>query len=203
MQPGRAQTSGLGVPLLPLARWAGWAAPVQPNLRGVVRCALSLCRSRCVCVCNVMAHFAPVHWCARPLCSMRGVGGHVAPVPWCARCVRYLFALGGFFCDCCLLCFSFSSFCVCCVFVFFRFGLLLLLCFSFEFFYLEKGALAHCRHRHGQLVQQCSSVGSFVVVVVRCRCLVGGRASEVPLARLDLHGCGSGLVRLGVSLRFA
>ena len=32
MQPGRAPTSGLGVPLLPLARQVGWVAPVRPAL---------------------------------------------------------------------------------------------------------------------------------------------------------------------------
>ena len=29
--PGRARTTGLGVPLLPLARWVGWVAPVRPT----------------------------------------------------------------------------------------------------------------------------------------------------------------------------
>ena len=32
MQPGRAPTSGLGVPLLLLARPVGWVAPVRPTL---------------------------------------------------------------------------------------------------------------------------------------------------------------------------
>ena len=32
MQPGRAQTSSLGVPLLPLAWWVGRVAPVRPTL---------------------------------------------------------------------------------------------------------------------------------------------------------------------------
>ena len=32
MQPGRAQTSGLGVALLLLARRVGWVVPVRPNL---------------------------------------------------------------------------------------------------------------------------------------------------------------------------
>ena len=32
MQLGRARTNGLGVPLLYLARWAGWVAPVRPTL---------------------------------------------------------------------------------------------------------------------------------------------------------------------------
>ena len=32
MQPGRSRTSGLGVPLLPLAWWVCWVAPVRPTL---------------------------------------------------------------------------------------------------------------------------------------------------------------------------
>ena len=32
MQPGRAPTSGFGVPFLPLAWWVGWPAPVRPTL---------------------------------------------------------------------------------------------------------------------------------------------------------------------------
>ena len=32
MQPGRARTSGLGVPLLQLARWVGWVSPLRPTL---------------------------------------------------------------------------------------------------------------------------------------------------------------------------
>ena len=48
MQPGQARTSGLGVPLLPLARWVGWVAPVRPTVGvgGVVPCpfvALGAC----------------------------------------------------------------------------------------------------------------------------------------------------------------
>ena len=64
MQPGRARTSGLGVPLLPLARWVGWVAPVCPT-HGVL--VLS-CPSATLRVCSVLGRWAPVHRCARAVC---------------------------------------------------------------------------------------------------------------------------------------
>ena len=64
MQPGRARTSGRGVPLLPLARWVGWVAPVCPT-HGVL--VLS-CPSATLRVCSVLGHLAPVHRCARVVC---------------------------------------------------------------------------------------------------------------------------------------
>ena len=61
MQPGRARTSGLGVPLLPLARWVGWVTQVRPT-HGV----LVLSRpSAVLLVCSVLGHVCPVHRCAR------------------------------------------------------------------------------------------------------------------------------------------
>ena len=66
MQPGRAGTSGLGVPLLPLARWVGWVAPVCPT-HGVL--VLS-CPSVALRVCSVLGHLAPVHRCARLVCCV-------------------------------------------------------------------------------------------------------------------------------------
>ena len=66
MQPGRARTSGLGVPLLPLARWVGWVAPVPPT-HGVL--VLS-CPSAALRVCSVLARLAPVHRCARAVCCV-------------------------------------------------------------------------------------------------------------------------------------
>ena len=60
------------------------------------RCVLSLCRPRCVCVCGVLAHLAPVHRCSRPLCFVRGVCRHVALVHQCVRCGWYACAGGGF-----------------------------------------------------------------------------------------------------------
>ena len=64
MQPGRARTSGLGVPLLPLARWVGWVAPVRPT-HGVL--VLS-CPSAALRVCSVLGRWAPVHRYARAVC---------------------------------------------------------------------------------------------------------------------------------------
>ena len=103
----------------------------------------------------------------------------------CGRCVRFACAVGGcvppptpkiFFCS---------------VFVF----------VSPPFFCLkiEEEARAHCRHRHGQLVQRC---GSVAFSGVGRRCFVGGRNPGARLAHLDVHGCGSGGVWLVVSSRF-
>ena len=64
MQPGRARTSGPGVPHLPLARLVGWVAPVCPT-HGVL--VLS-CPSDTLRVCSVLGHLAPVHRCARSVC---------------------------------------------------------------------------------------------------------------------------------------
>ena len=61
MQPGRARTSGLGVPLLPLAGWVGWVAPLRPT-HGVLVLSYP---SASVHVCGVPGHLAPVHRCAR------------------------------------------------------------------------------------------------------------------------------------------
>ena len=66
MQPGRARTSSLGVPLLPLTRWAGWVAPVCPT-HGVL--VLS-CPPAALRVCGVLGHLAPVHRCARSVCCV-------------------------------------------------------------------------------------------------------------------------------------
>ena len=86
MQPGRARTSGLGVPLLPLARWVGWVAPVRPT-HGVL--VLS-CSSAALRVCSVLGRWAPVHRCARAVCC---VASAVSWASWLlftgvlARCV--------------------------------------------------------------------------------------------------------------------
>ena len=66
MQPGRARTSSLGVPLLPLARWVGWVAPVCPT-HGVL--VLS-CPPTALRVCGVLGLRAPVHRCARSVCCV-------------------------------------------------------------------------------------------------------------------------------------
>ena len=75
MQPGRARTSGLGVPLLPLARWVGWVAPVRPT-HGVL--VLS-CPSAALRVCSVLGRWAPVHRCARAVCC------GASAVSWASR----------------------------------------------------------------------------------------------------------------------
>ena len=64
MQPGRARTSGLGVPFLPLARWVCWVARVCPT-HGVL--VLS-CPPAALRACGVLGHLAPVHRCARSVC---------------------------------------------------------------------------------------------------------------------------------------
>ena len=66
MQPGRARTSSLGLPLLPLARWVGWVAPVCPT-HGVL--VLS-CPPAALRVCGVLGPLAPVHRCARSVCCV-------------------------------------------------------------------------------------------------------------------------------------
>ena len=66
MQPGRARTSCLGVPLLPLARWVGWVAPVCPT-HGVL--VLS-CPPAALRVCGVLGLPAPVHRCACSVCCV-------------------------------------------------------------------------------------------------------------------------------------
>ena len=83
MQPGWAQTSGLGVLSLLLVRWVGSVAPVRPTHRVLVLsgpsvalrvhlCAVSLATCSLACslsalfrLCSVLGHLAPVHPCAR------------------------------------------------------------------------------------------------------------------------------------------
>ena len=72
MQPCWALTSGLGVPLLPLARWVGRVAPVRPT-HGVL--VLS-CPSAALHVRGVSGHLAPVHRCAGVVCCV------VSAVSW-------------------------------------------------------------------------------------------------------------------------
>ena len=85
MQPGRARTSGLGVPLLPLARWVGSVAPACP-IHGVLVLSCNLAALR---LCGVLGHGSCSPVC--PLGALRcvcGVLGHLAPVHRCARSVR-------------------------------------------------------------------------------------------------------------------
>ena len=123
--------------------------------------------------------------CPRCMCVC-GVLANVAPVHRCARCVRCVCAIGG--------CFPPPPSPLKIVF-------LLCICFVLSWlFFFEKwkrGARAHCRHRHGQLVQRCNSV---MFSGVRPRFFGGGHAPGVRLARVDVHGYGSGWVWLGASL---
>ena len=210
MQPGRARTSGLGVPLLPLARRVGWVAPVRPT-HGVL--VLS-CPSAALRVCSVLGRWTPVHRCARAVCCGASA---VSWASWLlftgvlARCVVLHVRCPGPLCSC-------SPVCVLCAVRVchgwlchsssppnFRF---FFTCFLFFLFFFGKkerektkkrktGARVHCRHRHRQLVRRCYSVVSSGV----CRrCCGGGRAPGVRLACPDVHGYGSGRVWLGVSL---
>ena len=75
--------NGLGVPLLPLARWVGRVAPVRPTHWVFTLC----CPSVALRVCAV---FGPLGSCSRVcprglLCCVCGVLGHLAPVHWRAR----------------------------------------------------------------------------------------------------------------------
>ena len=204
MQPGRARTSGLGVPLLPLARWVRWVAPVRPT-HGVLVLSYPSAALR---VCSVLGRWAPVHRCARAVCCGASA---VSWASWLlftgvlARCVVLHVRCPGPLGSC-------SPVCVLCAVRVchgwlcpsssppnFRFFLLV-------FFVGKKkektkkrktGARVHCSHRHGQLVRRCNSVVSSGV----CRrCCGGSRAPGVRLARPDVHGYGSGWVWLGVSL---
>ena len=86
MQPGRARTSSLGVPLLPLARWVGWVAPVCPT-HGVL--VLS-CPPAALRVCGVLGLPAPVHRCACSMCCVACVASWASRLLFTgvpARCV--------------------------------------------------------------------------------------------------------------------
>ena len=112
MQPGRARTSGLGVPLLPLARWVGWVAPACPT-HGVLVLA---CPSAALRVCDVLGHLAPVHRYAR---LVRCVASAVSWATWLlftgapARCVDLLVRCPGPLGFCSPVCPRGLSRCVC------------------------------------------------------------------------------------------
>ena len=179
MQPGRAWTSGLGVPLLPLARWVGWVAPVRPT-HGVL--VLS-CPSAALRVCSVLSRLAPVHRCARAVCC---VASAVSWATWLLftgvlpRCVvlrvRRPGPLG-----------SRSPVCALCamgggvplpppvIFVFFS------VFFSF-FFLIEK------KERQGRAYTAGTGTGSWcggAIVLCPLACVVGAVAAVAP------QGCGS------------
>ena len=140
---------------------------------GVDRRVFSFCCTRCMCEWGVLANKAPVHHCARVVPFACAVGRCVPPTPPPIIFSSFLFAL-------------------------YLFSFVLL--FLFFFLKMEKGSRAHCEHRHGQLLQRCNSV---VFSGVRRQCFAGGRATGVRLARLDVHGYGSGWVWLVASLLLA
>ena len=91
MQPGRARTSGRGVPLLPLARWVGCVAPVCPT-HGVL---VLPCPSAALRVCSVLGLLAPVHRCARSVCCVPCAVSWASwllftgvPARWVVLCLR-------------------------------------------------------------------------------------------------------------------
>ena len=106
MQPGRARTSGRGVPLLPLARWVGWVAPVCPT-HGVLVLP---------CPSDALDLLAPVHRCARSVCC---VACAVSSATWLlftsvpARCVVFRVRCPGPPGACSPVCLLGVLFCVC------------------------------------------------------------------------------------------
>ena len=86
MQPGRAWTSGLGVPLLPLGRWVGWVAPVSPTHGVLVLSCPSAARREC----GVLGHLAPVHRCARLVCCVASALSWATWLPFTGAPARFV-----------------------------------------------------------------------------------------------------------------
>ena len=190
MQPGWAQTSGLGVPLLPLARWVGWVAPVRPT-HGVL--VLS-CPSAALRVCSVLGRWAPVHRCGRAVCC------GASAVSWAsrllftgvlARCVVLHVRSPGPLGSC-------SPVCVLCamggcvplppplIFVFFCF--FFFTCVFFFFFFLEKNKEKPKSQKQGRAYTAGTGTGSWcggAIALCPLACVVGAVAAVAP------QGCGS------------
>ena len=169
----------------------GHLAPVHRCVRLVCCFVSAVCRAILLLFTGVPGRGVPSLCCRWCLC-VRGVLAKVAPVHRRARCVQCACAVGG--------CVSLPP-----PIIFFSFFLPSRLFFFVgkkrqnNFFYIyftKKGARVHCRHKHGQLVQWCSSV----VFSGVCHWCFGGRAPGVRLPRPDVHGYASGLVLLGASL---
>ena len=190
MQPGRARTSVLGVPLLPLARWVGWVAPVRPT-HGVLFLS---CPSAALRVCSVLGRLAPVHRCARAVCCDASA---VSCATWLlftgvlARCVvlrvRCPGPLGS----------RSAVWALCAVRV--CHGWLCPSSSPPNFFFGWKK-----KERQGRAYTAGTGTGSWCNSVVSSgvcrRCCGGGRAPWVRLARPDVHGLGPGWVWSGVLL---
>ena len=105
--PGSDQLPWSIAPATGPVGWPGHPSASDPG--GVDRCVLSLCCPRCMCVCGVLVHLAPVHRCARYVRFACAVGGCVPrPLP-----PNFLFFFSLY-----LFCFVFPFF----VFVFFENG---------------------------------------------------------------------------------
>ena len=199
MQPGRARTSGLGVPLQPLARRVGWVAPVRWTL-GVWFVAPCPSAALGACACAVSWATLRLFTSACTRCVPCAVSVVTRRLVTGARCVRYVCVVGGFVGDAALLpffcpCFflfgaSVLLYVLCIVFIFF----LCFLTFSYPpllFFFLEK----EYKRKGGACTLQAQALASGASVqqccVLRCgvrrRWFVGGRAPGVRLASFLMY----------------
>ena len=184
MQPGRARTSGLGVPLLPLARWVGWIAQVRPA-HGVL--VLS-CPSAALCVCSVLGCWAPVHRCARAVCcgaSAVSWAGWLLFTGVLARCVVLHVRCPGPLDSC-------SPVCVLCAvrvchfgFFFFFFFLVVVFFFLFTcfFFFSGKKKKKQKREKQGRAYTARTGMGSWcsgAIALCALACVVGAVAAVAP-----------------------
>ena len=195
MQPGRARTSGLGVPLLPLARWVGWVAPVRPT-HGVL--VLS-CPSAALRVCSVLGRWAPVHRCARVVCcgaSGLSWAGRLLFTGVLARCVVLHVRCPGPLGSC-------SPVCVLCAvrvchgwlcpsspppnflffFFFFLFFFLWFFFFLFFFFVFWKKKKKQKREEQGRAYTAGTGMGSWcggAIALCPLACVVGAVAGSRP-----------------------
>ena len=196
MQPGRARTCGPGVPLLPLARWVGWVAPVRPT-HGVL--VLS-CPSAALRVCCVLGCWAPVHRCARAVCCGASAVSWACRLPFTgvlARCVVLHVRCPGPKGSC-------SPVCVLCavrvchgwlcpsssppnfLFSFFFFTCFFFTCFFFLF--LGKKMKKQKREKQGRAYTAGTGTGSWcggAIALCPLACVVGAVAAVAP------QGCGS------------
>ena len=179
MQPDRARTSGLGVPLLPLARWVGWVAPVRPT-HGVLVLSWPSAALR---VCSALGRWAPVHRCARAVCCGASA---VSWASWLlftgvlARCVVLHVRCPGPLCPSSSppnFCFFFY------LFFFFPF----FTCFFF-FFFLGKKKKKQKREKQGRAYTAGTGTGSRcggAIALCPLACVVSAVAAVAP------QGCGS------------
>ena len=77
--PGSNRRPWTTAPATGQVGWLGRPSSSDPG--GVDCCVLSFCCPRCMCVCGVLAHVAPVHRCARCVRCACAVGVGVPPPP--------------------------------------------------------------------------------------------------------------------------